>query len=139
MNTSMRASAVAAARRTLQRGALLTCCAAVLGCNVEPRPTERRQYVAGGNADEAPEAFHRYGCTSCHVIPGVRRARGYVGPPLTAWSQRRFIAGESPNRPEVLIQFIRNPQSIRPGSGMPNVGVDERDARNMAAYLYQLK
>lgn len=109
------------------------------GCNVEPRPVERRQYVAGGDPDRGRAAFQRYGCTSCHVIPGVRRANSYVGPPLNAWSQRRFIAGESPNRPDVLIQFIREPQSIRPGSAMPNVGVDDRSARDMAAYLYGLK
>jgi cytochrome c len=108
-------------------------------CDVEPRPTERRQLVAGGDAAHAPELFQRYGCTACHVIPGVRRAQGKTGPPLTSWSQRRFIAGEAPNRPDLLVQWIRNPQSIRPGSAMPNVGVDDRDARHMAAYLYQLK
>jgi len=35
--------------------------------------------------------------------------------------------------------IIRDPQGVAPGNGMPNLGVSERDARNMAAYLYTLQ
>lgn len=108
-------------------------------CEAEPRMTERRQLIAGGDADRGEAAFTRYGCTACHTIPGVRAARGTVGPPLAAWSQRRLIAGKTSNTPDMLVQFIKDPQSISPGSGMPNVGVDDADARHMAAYLYGLR
>ena len=38
-----------------------------------------------------------------------------------------------------LIQWIRNPQKFVPGNAMPALGIDERDARDIAAYLYSLE
>jgi cytochrome c len=80
-----------------------------------------------------------YGCGSCHIIPGVRGARGLVGPPLTHFSQRSFIAGEVPNNSEFLVRWISVPQAIEPGTAMPNLGVSEHEARDIAAYLYTLR
>ncbi len=68
----------------------------------------------------------------------MRGANGMVRPPLNAWSQRVYIAGQLPNTPANLIGWLQNPQAFRPGSAMPNLGVSETDARNMAAYLYTL-
>lgn len=62
-----------------------------------------------------------------------------VGPPLTAWSQRAFIAGEVPNSPEFLMRWIEVPQAIEPGTDMPNLGVTHGEARDIAAYLYTLR
>jgi mono/diheme cytochrome c family protein len=80
-----------------------------------------------------------YGCAGCHVVPGVREAEGLVGPPLHYWSDRQYIAGRIQNTPENLISWIMNPQSIEPGSAMPNMGVTWGDARDIAAYLYTLR
>jgi mono/diheme cytochrome c family protein len=91
-----------------------------------------------GAPEAAKSAFQTYGCVACHVIPGVRGARGLAGPPLLHWSERRFIAGQIPNRPERLTQFLMNPHSVRADSAMPNLDVTEEDARNMAAYLFTL-
>jgi cytochrome c1 len=52
---------------------------------------------------------------------------------------RRYIAGRLPNTPNNLIGWLQSPQSIEPGSVMPNLGVTQRDARDMAAYLYTLR
>jgi cytochrome c2 len=57
---------------------------------------------------------------------------------LNDWAERHFIAGLLPNTPDHLIEWIRFPQSISPGNAMPDMGVDEADARDMAAYLYTL-
>jgi cytochrome c len=95
--------------------------------------------VERGDSDRGRAAFASYGCGSCHEIPGIEGARGMVGPPLTHWSQRRIIAGEVPNDPERLITWITVPQSIEPGTAMPNLGVTDGDARDMAAYLYTLR
>jgi cytochrome c len=73
------------------------------------------------------------------MIPGITGASGMVGPPLTSWSQRRIIAGEVPNTPANLITWITVPQSIEPGVAMPNLGVSDGQARDIAAYLYSLK
>lgn len=94
--------------------------------------------VPGGQADNGPSAMRAYGCISCHTIPGVRGANGKVGPPLTDWSQRGYIAGMLPNTPDNLIHWIKNPQSVVPGNDMPNLGVSDSDARDIAAYLYTL-
>jgi cytochrome c1 len=61
-----------------------------------------------------------------------------VGPPLTDWAQRRYIAGLLPNTPENLVKWLRYPQDVEPGTVMPNMDVTEQDARDMAAYLYTL-
>ena len=92
--------------------------------------------VLGGDSRRAPELFRQYGCSSCHVVPGVRAARGLVGPPLTDFRHRAYIAGAVPNTPENLILWIRVPQAIQPGTAMPNTGVTDEDARHWAAYLY---
>ncbi len=71
-----------------------------------------------------------FGCGSCHTIPGVRGADAMVGPPLN---------GRLPNTPENLVHWIVTPQTVEPGTAMPNLGVSEREARDMAAYLYKLR
>ncbi len=80
-----------------------------------------------------------YGCASCHVIPGVAGANGTVGPPLTNFANRKYVAGLLPNQPDNLIVWIRDPQGVVKGVAMPNMGVSQQDALNIAAYLYTLK
>lgn len=56
-----------------------------------------------------------------------------------AWSQRSYIAGRLPNRPDMLAQWISNPQALVPDTAMPNMGVSPSDAQAMAAYLFSLE
>jgi cytochrome c len=100
---------------------------------------ESRIAIAGGDAERGKAAIVTFGCGSCHTIPGIRTAKGMVGPPLLFWSKRTFIAGEVPNTPDYLIRWIEVPQAIEPGTAMPNLGVPEGDARDIAAYLYTLR
>ena len=95
--------------------------------------------IAGGDAERGQEAMSRYGCGTCHQIPGIPGARGLVGPPLEDFGQRSLIAGQLPNRPAVLINWILNPPALVPDTGMPTVGVAPDDARDMAADLYTLR
>lgn len=81
----------------------------------------------------------QYQCGSCHTIPEVPISRGPVAQPLDAWSQRSYIAGRVPNRPDMLMQWIMAPQSLVPGTAMPSMGVSADDARAMAAYLFSLE
>jgi cytochrome c len=62
-----------------------------------------------------------------------------VGPPLTMFAQRAYIAGQLPNEPDNLIRWIQDPQTVEPGTAMPDLGVDTSTARDMAAYLYTLR
>lgn len=97
-----------------------------------------QQRVLGGDAARGRDAFVTYGCGSCHVIPGVPAAEGLVGPPLTDFADRTYVAGHLRNEPVGLVRWIRDPQTIDPGTAMPDLGVSEQEARDMAAYLYTL-
>jgi cytochrome c len=95
--------------------------------------------VAGGEPGQGPGLMRAYGCNDCHTIPGVRGANTMVGPPLTHWSRRAYIAGLVPNTPENLVRWIHNPHLIHPQSAMPNMNVHVEHARHMAAYLYTIR
>jgi len=95
--------------------------------------------VPGGDVNRAKQEMQMYGCGSCHEIPGVPAAHGAVGPPLSGMGKRAYVAGKLPNEPDNLIYWIQHPQSVWPGNAMPNLGVTDQDARDIAAYLYTLK
>jgi len=116
---------------------VIAAAALVSGCNpFASHPADRP--VEGGDAARGQDAMIAVGCGSCHAIPGVRGAQGVVGPSLEHWSERRVIAGVVPNDPDRLITWITVPQSIVPGNAMPNMGVTDGQARDIAAYLYTL-
>jgi cytochrome c2 len=95
--------------------------------------------AAGGSPERGQQAIPRYGCGACHTIPGVPAAQGKVGPRLADLHERVMIAGRLANTPENLVHWIREPQSVSPGTAMPNMGVTDADARDIAAYLLSLR
>src|SRR5688500_4118918 len=97
------------------------------------------QLIAGSDHERGQQIMGAYGCPTCHVIPGVRGATGKVGPPLTGVADRVYLAGRVANEPQNMIDWIRNPQKIDPQTAMPNTGVTELDAHDIAAYLYTHK
>jgi cytochrome c len=107
------------------------------GCGRRSPPRSLYE-IPGGDPERGRQAFTDYGCVACHTIPGVTRADAWVGPPLTAWAERSYIAGRFPNTPEYLVQWIMHPQELDPGNAMPDMGVPEVVARDMSAYLYTL-
>ncbi len=113
---------------------LIVCLLLVAGCNRKVGAVEKT--VAGGNSEAGRNALIAYSCGACHVIDGIPNAVSYVGPPLTEFGQRHYIAGNLPNTADNLIFWIQYPQAVEPGSAMPNLNVTDMDARNMAAYLY---
>lgn len=90
----------------------------------------------GGDLRNGKLLLGRYSCGACHEIPGVEGANGLVGPPLGAFSRRTMIAGMLPNTPSNLVLWLRHPQSVTPGNAMPDVGLTDPQARDIAAYLY---
>jgi cytochrome c len=78
------------------------------------------------------------GCAACHVIPGIRRPRGVVGPTLDAFAARSYIAGMLPNTPPNLVRWMIDPPAVTPGTAMPALGLNEAQAQDIAAYLYTL-
>lgn len=111
---------------------------AIAGCSARGESYTARQ-VPGGHAANGRNYMAAAGCGSCHIIPGVVNARGMVGPSLEHFAQRSFIAGEVPNTAAYLVKWIVNPPSIEPNTAMPVLGVTPSEARDIAAYLYQLR
>jgi mono/diheme cytochrome c family protein len=95
--------------------------------------------AAAPDADRGRTAILQYACITCHVIPGVVGANAPVGPPLAGMAARSLIAGVLPNTSENLVRFLRYPKDVKPLGAMPNLGVTERDAVDMAAYLRTLR
>jgi mono/diheme cytochrome c family protein len=94
--------------------------------------------IAGAAPERGRALIQSYGCGTCHRIEGVRGARGTVGPPLDNYAQRSVVAGILPNTPRVLVSWLIDPPAIEPRTAMPAVGLDETQARDIAAYLYTL-
>lgn len=111
----------------------------VVSQHVHRLPGAPERQIVGGDPGEGSQAIMRYGCVSCHTIAGIREARGRVGPPLTGIAGRSYIAGRIPNTSENIVLWIQDPQGLIPGTAMPNLGVTESDARDIAAYLYSLR
>lgn len=106
------------------------------GWLVQTENEEVARALTGGDPAAAPDALTRYGCAGCHTIPGIAGADGQVAPPLSGLRQRVFIGGVLRNTPENLIAWIVDPQAHSPHSAMPNTGISEKEARDVAAYLY---
>ncbi len=114
----------------LRTMAIALALAGLAACTVE-RPPGGVQ----GDPVRGKVALTQYACQSCHMIPGVPGSKVYVGRPLSEMGRRKVLAGAVPNDQAGLMRWIRDPQSVDPNTAMPNMGVTERDARDMSAYL----
>lgn len=121
-----------------RRGLLATCmslCLALAGCGER----QAQAVAGGGDPAEGRRLMAQYQCTACHAIPEVPGAGGNFGPPLDSFGRRSYIAGGIPNTPDALTRWLDNPQAMKPGTPMPDLGVSPGEARHMAAYLGTLQ
>lgn len=49
-----------------------------------------------------------------------------------------YLAGEIPNNPANLVHWVQAPTSLKPATTMPDLGLSEQQARDVAAYLETL-
>ncbi len=92
------------------------------------------QLRAHGNPNTGRELIQTYGCGSCHTVPGL--GEGTVGPPLTRFAERQYVAGSLVNVPSNAVAWIINPQQFKPKTAMPNLNVQPAEALHITAYLY---
>ncbi|HLH91984.1 MAG TPA: c-type cytochrome [Xanthobacteraceae bacterium] len=97
------------------------------------------QPAPGGDPKRGASLIRHYGCGACHEIPGIDDADGLVGPPLHRIGSRVYIAGVLRNTPQSMSAWLRDPQAIVSGNAMPNMGLTEKDAQDVAAYLDTLR
>jgi cytochrome c oxidase subunit 2 len=82
--------------------------------------------------------FERLPCAGCHTVRGTE-ARGKVGPDLTDFTTRATIgAGAAENTPKNLARWIREAQSIKPGSLMPDLTLSDDEVAALVSYLESL-
>ncbi len=84
-------------------------------------PAEEASLVpTTGIAGQGAELFQQLTCSACHAIAGVSK-NAQVGPDLTHVAGRETLAaGVIENTPENLKEWLTNPQTVKPGSNMPN-------------------
>lgn len=111
----------------------LASCAAGFGC--EPEPSRAQ---GSGDPKRGEQLARTYGCGNCHVVPGLARARSTVGPPLSELGRRTYAGGRL-NTPANLAAFLQDPQAFDPQNPMPRLGIGSEDARDLVAYLHQLR
>jgi cytochrome c1 len=98
---------------------------------------------------EGQRLFLAAACVACHAIEGTS-AVGALGPRLTQYGERPWVgAGAAVNNLENLMQWIRDPQSMKPGTLMPGTlrgaagmaptGLTDAEVRAIAMYLLSLR
>ncbi|WP_274426423.1 c-type cytochrome [Chelativorans sp. YIM 93263] len=117
--------------------AVLFLAAALAGCAESEIPQGMR--ILDGDPETGARHIREYGCPACHTIPGIRSAKGIVGPPLNKFALRAYITGQYPNTPDNLVRWIMDAPAMAPQTPMPDMGIPEDEARHIAAYLYTLR
>jgi cytochrome c2 len=107
--------------------------ALVGGCSKQPPTSEP---MTGGNPRVGQQLIARYGCAACHQIKGIANADSKVGPSLNEIRDSSYVGGVLPNSADNLMKWIMHPRAVSPNTAMPELGVTQGEARDMAAYLY---
>jgi cytochrome c oxidase subunit 2 len=107
-----------------------------------------RWYASAQKASQAPSSesqafgqqiFLKSVCTQCHTIQGTP-ANGRVGPNLTHVASKPYIAsGVLQNNRENLMNWISDPQAIKPGIRMPMNTYSEDELNALVDYIQSLK
>ena len=94
--------------------------------------------AAGGPA-RGESVFRDQACGNCHAIAG-RGFEGRAAPDLTHLAARSTLgAGVAENTPAELTAWLRDPQTIKPGSHMPDFKLSGSNVDDLAAYLGALR
>jgi cytochrome c oxidase subunit II len=101
------------------------------GSTVSPPASPQDPAYAAGE-----KLFLAKGCVGCHSLNAVDAPKGMIGPNLANVGARSYIgAGSFKNTDENLARWVQNPQAMKVGVLMPNLGVTPEEARSLVAYL----
>jgi cytochrome c oxidase subunit 2 len=102
------------------------------------------EWAAAMQAPAVPDSagamtFLISGCAACHTIAGTP-AQGKVGPNLTNVGRRTTLASSLiPNTPEHMANWLRSPDSVKPGALMPDLNLDEQRLYDLVRFLEGLR
>jgi mono/diheme cytochrome c family protein len=74
--------------------------------------------------------YSKYACQGCHIVD-TKADKGYVGPTLTQVGSRLTAAW--------IYHWLKDPQSLRPGTIEPNRKMNDDDAQALTAFLMTQK
>jgi mono/diheme cytochrome c family protein len=74
--------------------------------------------------------YSKYSCQACHILVSGQD-KGYIGPTLSQVGARLNAAW--------IYQWLKNPQSLRPGTMEPNWDMSDEDAHALTAFLMMQK
>ena len=103
---------------------------------------------AGSTLAAQGEKVFAQQCVGCHGIVGVDETSyndpnthfAVAAPNLTHFGSRDLIAGGVlPNTPANLATWLANPQAVKPGVDMPDLGLSQAQINALVAYLESLK
>jgi cytochrome c oxidase subunit 2 len=98
--------------------------------NKPPDSTTADSLVLKGKA-----LFTSKGCVGCHSI-GQPAIPGLIGPNLAHVGSRQYIAaGWLKNSDENLARWLHNPQAVKQGVLMPNLGLTDDEVKSLIAWL----
>ena len=90
------------------------------------------------DTSEGRAIFQTTACVNCHSIRGVSEI-GEFGPDLThLMSRSTLAAGAAPNNRVELIDWITNPDHIKPGARMPAMKLEPEEIAKVADFLASL-
>jgi cytochrome c oxidase subunit 2 len=112
----------------------------VQGPQAQPQGPQAKADSAPAGQDpeyaKGEQLFKMKGCVGCHSLQAVDAPKGMIGPNLATVGSRAYIAaGWLRNTDENLEHWIREPQSVKKGVLMPNLGVTAEEAKALRAYL----
>lgn len=100
---------------------------------------QKRAATEEPSAQEGRRVFFANSCVNCHTIRGTS-ALGAFGPDLTHLMSRETLAsGATPNTPETLRAWVRDPQKLKVGCLMPNMQMSDTEVDQIVSYLQTLK
>lgn len=100
---------------------------------------QRKSAVDDPSVRNGRNLFLSQACINCHTVRGTI-ANGTFGPDLThLMSRDTLVTGLVSNDREQLRKWLTNPDSIKPGSLMPNMHLNERQVDLIVDYLFTLK
>lgn len=93
-------------------------------------------------ANAQGEEVFQQNCLSCHAVDGTKGLKvPDIAPNLAAFGDREVLAGFVEKTDENIAQWIKNPQSLKPGNTMPAFEgkLDDQQVASLVEYLNGLK
>jgi cytochrome c oxidase subunit 2 len=101
--------------------------------------SQQQPAVEDPSAMAGRRIFETTACINCHTVRGTA-ANGRFGPDLTHLMSRATLAsGAAENTPENLRVWLREPDTIKPGSLMPAMRVSDAELDALVRYMASLR